>query len=48
MNVLMILARVAAILFGVGFCASAILGIVDPSLGADDPSWVPSRPVSVA
>jgi hypothetical protein len=44
----MILARVAAILFALGLCASAILGISDPSLGADDPSWVPGRPASIA
>ncbi|PYJ71065.1 MAG: hypothetical protein DME75_08105 [Verrucomicrobia bacterium] len=48
MNALMILARVAAILLGLGICASAILGIVDPGLGASNLPSEPTRSESVA
>ena len=44
----MILARVAAILLGLGICASAILGIVDPGLGASNLPSEPTRSESVA
>jgi hypothetical protein len=47
MNALMISARVAIILLGVGICASAILGIVDPELGASNLPTPPSRSESV-
>jgi hypothetical protein len=47
MNALMILARVAAIFFGLGICASAILGIVDPGLGASNLPSEPARSESV-
>jgi hypothetical protein len=48
MNALMILARVAAIFFGLGICVFAILGIIDPELGASNLPSVPSRSESVA
>ena len=47
MNALMMLARVAAILLGLGISASAILGIVDPTLGASNLPSVPTRSESV-
>jgi hypothetical protein len=48
MNALMMLARVAAIFLGLGICASAILGIVDPGLGASNLPSEPARSESVA
>ena len=39
MNEFMIFARAIVILFALGLCASAVIGIIDPSIGADDPSW---------
>ena len=47
MNALMILARVATILLGLGISASAILGIVDPTLGASNLPSPPTRSESV-
>jgi hypothetical protein len=43
----MMLARVASILLGLGICASAILGIVDPGLGASNLPSEPTRSESV-
>jgi hypothetical protein len=48
MNALTILARVAAILLGLGMCASAILGILDPGFGASNLPSEPTRSESVA
>lgn len=37
----MIFARAIVIFFALGLCASAVIGVIDPSIGADDPAWTP-------